>query len=45
LQALMMLFDPVQVVAPQLVPAPMFRQAPVPSHVPSNPHGGFATQS
>jgi hypothetical protein len=40
-----MLFEPVQEVAPQLVPVGVFRQAPVPSHFPSNPHGGLATQS
>src|SRR5262249_52833679 len=45
LQALTMLLAPEQVVAPQLVPALVFRQAPAPSHVPSNPHGGFAAQS
>jgi hypothetical protein len=45
LQALTMLLDPEQVVAPQLVPAPVFRHAPLPSQVPSNPQGGFATHS
>jgi hypothetical protein len=45
LQVLTTLLDPEQVVAPQLVPAAVFRQAPVPSHVPSNPQGGFAVQS
>jgi hypothetical protein len=45
LHALTTLFDPVQVVGPQLAPALTFRQAPLPSQVPSNPHGGFATQS
>jgi hypothetical protein len=45
LQALTMLFEPVQVVAPQLVPALVLRQAPVPSQVPSNPQGGVAGQS
>ena len=45
LQVLTMLFEPVQVVAPQLVPAPVLWQAPLPSHVPSNPHGGVAAQS
>jgi hypothetical protein len=44
LQALTTLVDPEQVVTPQLVPALVFRQPPVPSHVPSNPHGGLAAQ-
>jgi hypothetical protein len=45
LQVLTMLFEPVQVVAAQLVPVVTFRQAPLPSHVPSYPHGGLAVQS
>jgi hypothetical protein len=45
LQALTMLFEPVQVVAPQLVPALVLWQALLPSHVPSNPQGGAAVQS
>jgi hypothetical protein len=45
LQVLTMLLDPAQVVGAQLVPAPVFRQAPAPLHVPSNPQGGLAGQS
>lgn len=36
------LVAPVQVAAPQLVPALVARQAPAPLHVPSNPQGGAA---
>jgi hypothetical protein len=36
--------DPVQVGVPQLAPALVFRQAPAPSQVPSNPQGGLAAQ-
>ncbi len=40
LQALAVAVDPVQVAAPQLVPAAAFRHAPAPLQVPSNPQGG-----
>jgi hypothetical protein len=33
--------DPEQLAVPQLVPGAPFRQAPLPSQVPSNPHGGL----
>ena len=33
--------DPVQLAVPQLVPDATLRQAPPPSQVPSNPHGGL----
>ncbi len=39
-----MLIAPVQLAAPQLVPALVLRQAPAPLQVPSNPQGGAATQ-
>lgn len=44
LQALTTLLEPEQVVAAQVVPAAVSRQAPVPSQVPSNPQGGFTAQ-
>jgi hypothetical protein len=44
-QALTMLLEIEQVVAPQLAPAPVWRQAPAPLHVPSKPQGGLAGQS
>jgi hypothetical protein len=34
----------VQDAAPQLVPETVFRQAPVPVHIPSKPQGGAFTQ-
>ena len=38
--------DPVQLAVPQLVPSTPLRQAPLPSQVPSGPHGGLlATQA
>jgi len=45
LQVLTVVVDPVQVAAPQLVPALTLRQAPAPLQVPSNPQGGLAGQS
>jgi hypothetical protein len=45
LQLLTVAVDPVQVGAPQLVPALAFRHAPAPLQVPSNPQGGLAGQS
>jgi hypothetical protein len=38
------LVAPVQLAVPQLVPAVVARQAPLPSQVPSNPQGGAAVQ-
>jgi len=45
LQALTVAVDPVQVAAPQLVPALTFRHTPAPSQVPSKPQGGLGGQS
>jgi hypothetical protein len=36
--------DPVQAATPQLVEVGAFLQAPLPSHLPKNPQGGFAAQ-